>query len=681
MSLYGALRSGVSGLFANSQRMGMISDNIANVNTTGYKRVDARFSTFVTGGNSGTGAYSSGGVVNYNSREIGQQGGIEPTAFTTDMAISGNGYFIVSREVQRASDGEFTPVGDTFFTRSGEFRVNNDGNLRNSEGYYLLSWPPNETNTDFIESNEFGSMVPVNVGNQSFDPEATTNFDLGVNLVPTTELGSTNAFSVTQEIIDRQGRARTLTLNFEKMPSAEHNIYFSGGGANLDKISNIGAPNSWRVYASVEDASVKTYNADGSENGLTTEAVDVPIADVVFDSTGRLTAVTPPGSVNLYYRTQLPLSYDNIASGGTITNELGSVPTARYNLDAAAITQPIRNQIRVVLNDSGQTIVPTPTSAQIRAGIDSLDTEEFPLAMGQIMSILNGVVDFDNNVARANAGLPALDEGIDELFALSFDSPTAGATDDPGAGTVSLGSALNSTEYMAGRIINNDGDVLRTVERTIGGTSYTRLQQFTSAGNDKLRLTLDFDNSTATQSDVTDVDINLGTLTLNAFSANDVLNRSTTRITTVGTGMQGNDGVTQYDDSLSTLRFTEHNGRRFSALQSVDIADDGVVQGFYDNGETRNLFKIPLVTFANPNGLKAASGNVFEETNESGIALTRVANSSGAGQILSSAREAAAVDLAEEFSNMIITQRAYSAATKIITTTDSMLDELTRSIR
>ena len=138
MSLYGALRSGVSGLFSNSQRMGMISDNIANVNTTGYKRVDAKFSTFITGGGSGTGAYSAGGVINYNSREVNQQGNIEATAFSTDMAISGNGYFVVTRDVQRDEDSNWVPAGDTFFTRSGEFRVDSNGNLRNTEGYYLL---------------------------------------------------------------------------------------------------------------------------------------------------------------------------------------------------------------------------------------------------------------------------------------------------------------------------------------------------------------------------------------------------------------------------------------------------------------------------------------------------------------------------------------------------------------
>ncbi len=676
MSLYGALRSGVSGLFSNSQRMGMISDNIANVNTTGYKRVDAKFSTFITGGGGATGAYSAGGVINYNNREVAQQGNIEATAFATDMAISGNGYFIVTRELERDQDSNWLPAGDTFFTRSGEFRVDSNGNLRNSEGYYLLSWPPNAENTDFIETNDFGSLVAVNVGNQAFDPAPSTVFDLGANLIPTTEPGSVSAYSITQEIIDPQGRARTLRFNFERLPTETHDVYLTDGGltpTNLDKMVSVRVPNSWRVYASVEDASVQSYNPDGTAAAIVNDDVNVPIADVIFDATSRLSAITPPGSINLYQRTQLPMSYG-------ATSEPGSLNTTR--LDLSPLTAPELAAISVILNDSNVPTVAAPTATQVLAGIDTLNTDEFPLAMGQIMQIVNDdpasiVNRFADPAVRNAAGLTGLTDDINALTALGYTANAAaiaaGATSDP-AGAVALGALPDSTQYVGGRLINNDGSITRM-------NNAGNLQNYTSGSNDKLRLTLDYDNSTATQSDLTDIDINLGTFTMNVLEANSALNRSVTRVAQAGTGMQGNDGLTQFDDTLSTLRFTEHNGRRFSSLQSVDITDDGVVEGFYDNGETRELFKVPLVTFANPNGLRASSGNIFEQTNASGIALTRVAGTSGAGRILNSAREAAAVDLAEEFSNMIVTQRAYSASTKVITTTDSMLDELTRSIR
>ena len=85
-----------------------------------------------------------------------------------------------------------------------------------------------------------------------------------------------------------------------------------------------------------------------------------------------------------------------------------------------------------------------------------------------------------------------------------------------------------------------------------------------------------------------------------------------------------------------------------------------------------------MATFANPNGMDALTGNAWLETDSSGQALLKQAGTNGAGEISGSSLEQSTVDLATEFSNMIVTQRAYSAATKIITTADEMLDELTR---
>ena len=177
--------------------------------------------------------------------------------------------------------------------------------------------------------------MAVNVGNQAFDPESSTQFELGANLIPTTGLGAANSYSVTQEIIDPQGRARTIGFTFERIPAETHDVYLTNAGTDLDKPVNVRVPNSWRVYASIEDASIQTYNTDGSAANITNDDIDVPIADVIFDATGRLSAITPAGSVNLYQRTQLPMSYQPFA-GGAATNELGSINTNR--LDIAALT-------------------------------------------------------------------------------------------------------------------------------------------------------------------------------------------------------------------------------------------------------------------------------------------------------------------------------------------------------
>ena len=122
----------------------------------------------------------------------------------------------------------------------------------------------------------------------------------------------------------------------------------------------------------------------------------------------------------------------------------------------------------------------------------------------------------------------------------------------------------------------------------------------------------------------------------------------------------------------------EQDGVQFGSFTNVQIDESGIVTAVFDNGRTLPIFQLPLATFANANGLLTRSGNVFVETTQSGQFFLRAANSGGAGQIESGALEASTVDLATEFTDMIITQRAYSASAKIITTADEMLDELVR---
>ena len=138
-----------------------------------------------------------------------------------------------------------------------------------------------------------------------------------------------------------------------------------------------------------------------------------------------------------------------------------------------------------------------------------------------------------------------------------------------------------------------------------------------------------------------------------------------------------NDGLTSLSGSFTT-NYINQDGAKFGSYSGVSISEDGVVTALFDNGETRPIAILPLATFANPNGMEALTGNSWIETDYSGQAMLKQAGTNGAGEISSNSLEQSTVDLATEFSNMIVTQRAYSAATKIITTADEMLDELTR---
>lgn len=135
------------------------------------------------------------------------------------------------------------------------------------------------------------------------------------------------------------------------------------------------------------------------------------------------------------------------------------------------------------------------------------------------------------------------------------------------------------------------------------------------------------------------------------------------------------NGLTQLAGKFTTNYVTQ-DGAKFGNYTGVSISEDGIVTAIFDNGETRAIAQIPIATFVDANALEALTGNAYIETTSSGNATLRTAGEGGAGVISSNSLEESTVDIAEEFTDMITTQRAYSAASKIITTADSMLEEL-----
>ncbi|MCK5041876.1 MAG: flagellar hook protein FlgE [Sphingomonadales bacterium] len=137
------------------------------------------------------------------------------------------------------------------------------------------------------------------------------------------------------------------------------------------------------------------------------------------------------------------------------------------------------------------------------------------------------------------------------------------------------------------------------------------------------------------------------------------------------------DGITQFD-SISALISSNVNGAIFGNVTGVAVGKDGAVTALFDNGLTREVFKLPLATFQNPNGLNRRQGNAYGVSDLSGNFSMVEAGTGGGGSVAPGQLEASTVDLAGEFTQLITTQRAFSASTKVITTADEMLDELTR---
>jgi flagellar hook protein FlgE len=135
------------------------------------------------------------------------------------------------------------------------------------------------------------------------------------------------------------------------------------------------------------------------------------------------------------------------------------------------------------------------------------------------------------------------------------------------------------------------------------------------------------------------------------------------------------NGVTQFD-TASTLTNANVDGAVFGNVTGLSIAQDGTVSANFSNGLSQAVYKIPLATFTNPDGLAEASGNAYTSTPQSGSAILNAATTGGAGSIQSDELESSTVDLATEFTNLITTQRAYEASARIVTTVDQMLQQL-----
>ncbi len=106
--------------------------------------------------------------------------------------------------------------------------------------------------------------------------------------------------------------------------------------------------------------------------------------------------------------------------------------------------------------------------------------------------------------------------------------------------------------------------------------------------------------------------------------------------------------------------------------------EDGIITALFDNGQTQKIYRIPIATFPNPNGLDGKTGTTFTQSERSGGFFLRSAKEANAGSVVPSSLEASNADVAEEFTRMIVTQRAYSAATRIISAADEMMEELIR---
>jgi flagellar hook protein FlgE len=149
-----------------------------------------------------------------------------------------------------------------------------------------------------------------------------------------------------------------------------------------------------------------------------------------------------------------------------------------------------------------------------------------------------------------------------------------------------------------------------------------------------------------------------------------------TQLITIDFGTSGDyDGLTQFSAPSSTRAY-EQDGYGLGYLEAFTVDSSGVITGIYTNGNKAPIAQIGLATFTNPQGLTVEGDNNFRQTNNSGLANIGTAETGGRGKITAGTLEMSNVDLAEQFTDMIVTQRGFQANSRSITTSDQMLQEL-----
>ncbi|UYY59706.1 flagellar hook protein FlgE [Sphingomonas sp. S2-65] len=253
MSLYSALYAGVSGLSAQSAAMATVADNITNINTVGYKGVEAQFRTLVTDGRAKAN-YSAGGVAAAPTALVSKQGLLQASGSSTDLAIDGGGFFIT-----RTGTGDDSSVA---FTRAGSFKQDEEGFLRNSSGLYLQGWRLDGAG-DFTNTGSLDKLEPVRVSDLVGTASPTTRLQLRANLQSDATVGSAQAsFDRSFEVYDSQGGAHEMTTTFKKTGS-----------------------NTWSFEVSSPDATpaviaggTMEFNGDGSMKSITDTTSGTPVA-------------------------------------------------------------------------------------------------------------------------------------------------------------------------------------------------------------------------------------------------------------------------------------------------------------------------------------------------------------------------------------------------------------------
>ncbi len=599
MGIYGALSSAVTGLRAQAHALENISGNIANSQTTGYKRMETSFVDLIP--DAPLKAQVPGAVLAQSRATNNIQGDIQTSSNETFIALNSGGFFVVEPKVGQ-SDGNAVFAGSNYFTRRGDFEIDKDGLLVNGAGYYLKG-----LDIDPATGNISGSVPGVIKLSNAYLPAnltRTINYQANLPQMPKTANYNKNIY------------------NSELLQPAHY-----GAGAGL-----------------VSAAKTGTVAVDGTGPALLDTSVTPNVGLLVagdtmtFDINGKPTTFVFHDNAD-----PLPTGGTPINLAGKTMNQIAAeLQTALQNTGGAAQSANVSfasGELVVDLGSDYHAAFELSGSAATKFGIAG---DSDPSVRPQISTITAN--EADNFVAQSISGGAVTVYASNgapvnvQLRWAKVDSAAAGGTD-----TWQLFYLSDS---------NAAGSGVEWTAVTTGDPPVPDQYRFNSNGSLE-----GAGKPSATISDLTVNGVFIGEVEL-AHQTN---------------------GVSQFADvngtvSVSTLN---QNGYGAGEFLSVAITDSGRVVATYSNGERIEMAQVVTAQFNGVNSLKRLDGGVYQSTAESGEPIFDL---SGSG-IIGGALEASNTDISDEFTKLIITQQAYSAATRIVSTADEMLQEALNMVR
>ena len=674
-----SLMTAVTGVRAHQTMLDVTGNNIANVNTPGFKRDVTIFQDLLyqtTQGATGPGE-SRGGV---NASQVGlgvrvaaietihTQGFMQFTGNRTDMMISGDGFFVLRDGGSRI----FSRAGN--FTLDGEFNLVHSGTGFRVQGFEMQRDPLNPMN--FIMAGDV-SDIRIPLGSK-MDPRATTVVALRCNL---------------------DSRAQPyLPIGFRDIHPELNALGFMDravvriGGVNGDDFQMTARTNF------TDPTQYITFAFDSVPPSGT--PVEIQLEMTGIDQGRPVLAFTPPGPgphFTLHNGVDVNVFYNDTT---------GVLTMVDHNSGATLFTNNVRNDMNYFSFSAPRTPAAGGAADTIRFLMEFHET-----SFGG--SPIRATVWWDDPtvVAPGNMGFFTLDIPVnaDGTFDLSnFNPPTLAGGALP-AGFVATDLHLSPAAAGRGfeiRVRDPGGTIANANNAPIAGTltmggmhqvkmtiydcqgyDHTLEVQFKKVAENVWRWEAFFPTNPSLVPSVSSGSLLFGPCGRIVYPAGgsvnfdvpfSLLGRQNANITldfsgnTVG--LEG-EGVTQFA-SASTTRGFFQDGFAMGVLNNFTVGQDGTIVGQFTNGQNMPIFRVALAQFANPAGLEKIGDTMFRASVNSGLPNINAALEGGGGAIIGSTLEMSNVDLTEEFTRMIISQRGFQANTRVVTVSDSILEEV-----